>query len=344
MKSKKVYAIDRAEIEKNPVRLYGNAKINVYPTGFVSGSISYEDVYRDYNYTDASACSKPRTKSEKPYFVQLEQRERTDNLRRAKQKIFDIVACNSWRYFVTFTLDQEEIDRTSIEEVTKKFKIWLNNMVKRRNLRYIFVFEYHKENPNGIHMHGLINDCDLDFEKAYHKNDDGSLKLDKRGRRIRILSKKSKKPVFNVLDWKYGYSTAIEVYGDPMALSAYISKYITKDSEKIAGNYYYAGGHGLIREPVTYVADVPYSFIMSSGIKMHQTIITNSLGEEVFTHYYSNFDNRSYQGNDSELCKYLLELGLIANTRRLEKYTLTEKELKQNEKRMHAFITQKNTI
>lgn len=61
----------RAEALASPVRLYGNAKINVYPTGFISGTISYEDVFRDKRFTDPSILPKPRVAEEKPNFVQL---------------------------------------------------------------------------------------------------------------------------------------------------------------------------------------------------------------------------------------------------------------------------------
>ena len=51
--------------------------------------------------------------------------------------------------------------------------------------------------------------------------------------------------------WKYGFSTAIKLEGQYSKVVNYISKYISKDSEKIFGNYYFAGGKGLKREVET---------------------------------------------------------------------------------------------
>ena len=41
----------------------------------------------------------------------------------------------------------------------------------------------------------------------------------------------------------------------------YIAKYVTKESEKIYGKFYFAGGHGLIRKPQTICIDVDFERI-----------------------------------------------------------------------------------
>lgn len=250
----------------------------------------------------------------------MDNRDRLDNIRRAKQKIYDICACNDWTWFVTLTLDQEEIDRTSVDEVTKKFQKWLNNKVNRNGLRYLFVFEYHKD-QQGIHMHGVINDCDFKFTKAYHMNEDGSYRLNKLGRKIPLLSKKGKRQIYNIENWKYGHSTAIKVYGDVNTLSGYVTKYITKDSEKIAGHYYYAGGKELLRSPLEYVVDFPNEIIRNDdSIKMSQTVFTNSIGEPVHCFYHYYFDNNK----NSEICKYLMDLALIEDLKRQNSFELNK--------------------
>lgn len=147
---------------------------------------------------------------------------------------------NEWKYFITLTLDQNEIDRTDIMTVTKKFKKWLDNAVQRYDFRYLFVFEHHKD-KQGIHMHGVANDSFLQLSHA-HSPYTGL-----------PLYSKSGQPIYNIDNWKYGFSTCIPLYGDPVHVAKYITKYITKDSEKIAGHYYYAGGKGLVRKPLEYV-------------------------------------------------------------------------------------------
>lgn len=206
---------------------------------------------------------------------------RSDSVGRAKRKIFDIALLNEWDYFVTLTLDQKEIDRTNAEEVAKKFRKWLNNMVTRKDLKYIFVFEHHKD-KKGIHMHGLVKCDKLNLSPSVSA---------KTGR---PMYTKSGQRIYDLKDWKYGFTQCIDLYGEPIHVAKYITKYITKDTEKIAGNFYYAGGHDLQREPIVYVGN----------FENPQNIIP------------MYFDN---QKNDLET-KFLMELALKQNAERLEKY------------------------
>ena len=48
-------------------------------------------------------------------------------------------------------------------------------------------------------------------------------------------------------DWTLGYTTAVRLKGEKAAVSRYICKYVTKDTKKIFGNIYFAGGE-IIRE------------------------------------------------------------------------------------------------
>jgi hypothetical protein len=48
--------------------------------------------------------------------------------------------------------------------------------------------------------------------------------------------------VYNIVDWKLGFTTAIKVYGNRGAVANYIGKYITKGEKKVGGRWYYSGG------------------------------------------------------------------------------------------------------
>lgn len=63
--------------------------------------------------------------------------------------------------------------------------------------------------------------------------------------------------VYNLPQWKHGWSTAYEVYGDANGVASYITKYITKDLAKIFGNFYYAGGD-IKREVPKELTDTDY--------------------------------------------------------------------------------------
>ena len=44
--------------------------------------------------------------------------------------------------------------------------------------------------------------------------------------------------VYNVTDWKYGFTTALPLYGDRGAVATYVAKYLEKDLCKIGGRLY----------------------------------------------------------------------------------------------------------
>lgn len=160
--------------------------------------------------------------------------ERTDNIKHVVDRIYDIAFQNEWDYFLTITIDPEQFDSKDVKEVYKRLRSWLTHQVSRKGLKYLLIPEQHKN--GGIHAHALINDCfKLEHSGRYlysgkaYKADT----LQKKGIDINLL-----KPVYNVPEWKYGFSTAIPVDGNPARLACYITKYITKDCKKIFGKYY----------------------------------------------------------------------------------------------------------
>lgn len=165
---------------------------------------------------------------------QKRKEERTDNMKRAVDKVYDLAFQNEWSYFMTITIDPEQFNREDTLLVCKKLSKWLGHQVERKGLKYLLIPEQHKN--GGIHAHALINDCFklehsgryLYSGKAYKAET-----LQKKGIDISLL-----KPVYNVPEWKYGFSTAIPVDGNPARLACYITKYITKDCKKIFGKYY----------------------------------------------------------------------------------------------------------
>ena len=165
---------------------------------------------------------------------QKRKEDRTDNMKRAVDKVYDLAFQNEWSYFMTITIDPEQFNREDTLLVCKKLSKWLGHQVERKGLKYLLIPEQHKN--GGIHAHALINDCFklehsgryLYSGKAYKAET-----LQKKGIDINLL-----KPVYNVPEWKYGFSTAIPVDGNPARLACYITKYITKDCKKIFGKYY----------------------------------------------------------------------------------------------------------
>lgn len=169
--------------------------------------------------------------------------------RRAAAKVRDLALCNDFRYFVTLTLNPEKVDRYNVKEITKKLNAWLDNQVRRNGLKYVLVAERHKD--GAVHFHGLVNE-------APELVPSGTWKVPGHKRPIKPRSEAQRREwsdkgaeagfceVFNWPGWRYGFSTAIPLYGDYRAAVAYVCKYIRKQTAgpegPVGGRWYYHGG------------------------------------------------------------------------------------------------------
>ena len=175
---------------------------------------------------------------------------------RARRKVADYVRAEyDFRYFITLTLSGEDFPRNDVKEATKRLNNFLRNRVQRAGLKYIVVPEYHHDGEN-LHFHGVINAGALRLE------DSGTVLIPGHKKPVRITTAKKYgvppeqwRTVYNLPEWGYGFTTAIEIQGERAAVAAYLAKYITKmfhewdgDTSKIGGRYYWHS-HNL-REPV----------------------------------------------------------------------------------------------
>ena len=62
--------------------------------------------------------------------------------------------------------------------------------------------------------------------------------------------------VYNLPGWDFGFTTALELYGDRRAAVGYVVKYITKAERKIGGRWYYSGGN--LRRPEVRALDLDF--------------------------------------------------------------------------------------
>lgn len=192
---------------------------------------------------------------------------------RARRNLYDLLRCNKFTHFVTLTYDKEKVDREDYGSVIRKFNQWFDNRVRRHNLFYVGVAERHKQS-NGIHFHVCTND-------ALALVDSGTVKCHGHKRPIKIktadkygVPMADRKTVYNISDWCYGFSTALEITGDPKGIKVaqYLKKYLTKDTEKVGGRFYYSGG--MLRRPVykyvdTEVVKEDASYIFEAGKKTY---------------------------------------------------------------------------
>lgn len=240
--SKPLYRIT----EKQDV--YKNAKVKFTPDGFCKVSCFSRQIYKGEGYEALEYFSREQAEIElmSPPVKEAEavksDRVRQDSFKRSKNAIFEIASANEWKYMVTFTVDKDKCDRYDREAVKKAFSGWLYDMSKRKGLKALIIPEYHKD--KAIHFHGLINDS-LEMEHSGTYKIEGEKKPVKESTlRRRGLTPRAEnvKDVFNVKGYKLGFSTAVPLDGNVTRVSYYMTKYCTKDLEKIFGSYYFCVG------------------------------------------------------------------------------------------------------
>ena len=145
----------------------------------------------------------------------------SESLARSKRTIIELGLCNNWRFFATFTFS---INRKDYDFNKNKLLTFFENVKKRKDktLKYLLIPELHKD--KSIHFHALI----------YFENE--AISLD-----YLYTDKKTKNKVFYspLLNKKLGRNNFIPIDQDSPAVSFYISKYISKDCDRIFGVSYF---------------------------------------------------------------------------------------------------------
>ena len=133
------------------------------------------------------------------------------SLSASKNRIYNIARSNTWQWFITLTFDRNNNDSSDYEIVTRRLKTFLNHLQQRKcpDMKYLIVPELHADKEH-YHFHGLLSNVDklrFCFSGKFDKKEN---------------------PIFNILDWTYGFTTATQVK-DTNRASSYITKYVTKD-------------------------------------------------------------------------------------------------------------------
>lgn len=167
------------------------------------------------------------------YKKKYKEKKQIQSKNRSKQNIYELARANTWEYFITLTFDREKVDSSNYDTLIKQVGKWFNNLKSRKapNLKYLIIPELHKDGIH-YHFHGLLACCDgLTFV------DSGI--------------KQNRKKVYNMPDFKFGFTTATKV-SDTNKVSSYITKYITKDLEStLKGKRRYIASRNCERPKVT---------------------------------------------------------------------------------------------
>ena len=244
--------INNLSLSENQV--FHNTKIKVYPDGSTNITYCRQAIFKDSGTEirenvreDVKAEVKAqRQETDELTLKREEQNERekpardrtSEMIRIHRDRVRDIVIMNDFTHFLTITFNPEEIDSFDVVTVRKKLNQWLKHQVIRKGLQYVLIPELHKSGR--IHAHALINDV---------------FKLVDSGKRT-----KSGKVIYNCPEWRYGFTTAIPLDDQKIRVANYVTKYITKGSDKIFGKYFWSSKN-IQREPHVILTDTDFNAV-----------------------------------------------------------------------------------
>ena len=228
-------------------------------------TLSYQDSWNLYDYGDIikvvyfkapRKIADPRkAELKKPEVVKTQHSDGerfASSITRSKSRVFELAMCNEFKYFCTFTQDENKRDRFDLADFRKDFAMLVRNLNRSRaeKIKYLLIPEQHK---NGAwHMHGLLLGLQSDDLREFTLDE-------KLPRRLRDKIKSGCK----IYDWTryrraFGYFTCTEI-SDSVACSKYITKYISKDLQKT------------VREQGEHL------FFASQGLKGRECVVKHSL-------------------------------------------------------------------
>ena len=144
--------------------------------------------------------------------------------RRARKNIKNHVRNNNHTHFVNLTYDLKKYDTN--EKRFKRMKTVLKELKRKYGyFHYVLVPEFHEGGKSDglIHWHGVMDLTNFDLTEAtnYHT---GKKLYDEAGREL-----------FNMDYWQSTGLSSVSEIGDTKKVANYITKYITKDIEKVVG-------------------------------------------------------------------------------------------------------------
>lgn len=167
----------------------------------------------------------------------------SNNISRAKARIFELAMCNEFNYFCTFTQDQKMRDRFDLSAFRKDLAQLIRNLNRTRSednkIKYLLIPEKHKK--GAWHMHGLLQGLTPADLRLFDLSENIPKKLKdriKKGEKIYDFTRYRK---------AFGFFTCTEVKSHT-AVSKYITKYISKDLQSgvlESGKHLYFASQGL---------------------------------------------------------------------------------------------------
>ena len=146
-----------------------------------------------------------------------------ESLSRTKSTIFELALCNDWEWFVTLTLNPENIDRTNLKTYKTKLSTFIKNYnrIHGTNIKYLLIPELHKDGIN-YHMHGLMMGLPIEHLHEFGVDEKLPIKM------LTLIAHGHKLYSWPAYAKAFGYISISKIMNIE-SVSKYITKYITKD-------------------------------------------------------------------------------------------------------------------
>lgn len=145
-----------------------------------------------------------------------------NNFSRARSMVLQYALCNPWELFFTGTLDKAKYDRYDLDTYMADLSQWIRDMRKAYGVKFqvLLVPEQHKD--GAWHVHGLVHDLLVSAAEPFGEGTPKELRD------------------HDYINWpdyqeKFGFCS-LALIRDPIATAFYISKYVSKDLSRRAGD------------------------------------------------------------------------------------------------------------
>ncbi len=149
---------------------------------------------------------------------------------RTRRLVLEKALCNPWDWFCTFTISKEKFDRFDLKAWHKSFTQWILDQRKKGfDIKYLIVPEMHQD--GSWHAHGLFAGVPESQLISFRE-------MDKQGYRSpegrRLPRKLINSDYMNWMPYmqKFGFCSFGPIK-DPVAAGFYITKYVTKDNDRM---------------------------------------------------------------------------------------------------------------
>lgn len=214
------------------------------------------------------------------------------SLSRTKALVRDLVLCNNFELFCTFTFDPSKVNSFNYRACWHKMSTWLHHQADRsreagKEFKYLIIPEKHKSGR--WHFHALISGYTSTLKRSGYKTN-------------------TLRPIYNITSFRSGFTTAVEI-DSKEGVSNYVTKYITKDFITTFNQRRFFSSRNLIRPTKTVNSSIyrqTLPIFRRKVAETHETFefvidkvqdIYNNVGKVYYKPNVAQYRNHDFQGD-----------------------------------------------